>query len=372
MKVLVIPISEKQWDSLDLASAVEDAIDAGRRIRKKIDVKRQRKRFSVACSRIEEIAVQNLRNERIELEGDAADNFVEALRDDDGITYPFVPSADLPKFLKRLRGGALASLKKIQGGIIILLLPYEKLSYSHRVIKAVPTPAKPSSEPQISLPELDTKRKYLSDWQLVEMAHHQIQEALISNHPLNASYIPHEVFTEVIRCYLYCKNESISFWQRFMRRLTFLLGQWHPPPPVMLRIAYSDGSEGKPFPMLYLSKKLRPAGLPIMKAGLMSMRHSESLDPLVDVYLLRNKDIDSRDTFAEQDSIAYDKALGFLSDVLSLKERVELHLYHTGLEPAVVGTYRAVVEMLHKYRGQLVVVPVFIREDGYQEAEAWF
>ncbi len=368
MKLLVVTIPEKQWKSLDLASTVKDAIDAGRRIKKKIDIKRERKRFSVACTRIEAIAVQNPKNERIELEGDAADNLMEALRFDDSITYPFVPPADMPKLLKRLKSGALASLKSIHGGIVVLLLSYEDSSYSHPVIKTVPTPAKPSIKPQISLPELDTKRKYLSNWRLVEIAHQQVREALVSNHPLNASYLPHEVFTEVVGYYLYRRNESISFWQRLMR----WLGQWHPAPPAMLRIAYSDGSEGKPFPMLCLSERQRPTRLPIMKAGLMSMRHSESLDPLVDVYLLRNKEIDGRDAFAEQDGIAYDKVLRFLSDVLSLRGEVELHLYHTGLEPAVVGTYRAVVEMLHKHRGQLVVVPVFIREDGYQEAEAWF
>lgn len=370
MKLLVIPIPEKRWESLDLSSAVEDATDAGRRIRKKIDVKRERKRFGVACSCIESIAIQNPRNERIELEGDAADNLVEALRSD-GITCPFVTPADMPKLLKNLKSGTLASLKRLQGGIVVYPLPYENSAYDSPAIKTILAPAKPSIEPQSSLPELDTKRKYLSNRQLVEIAHHQIREAIVSNHPLNASYIPHEVFTEVIRCYLHRKNGSISFWQRLKRWLSSLLGQWHSAPPAMLRIAYSDGSEGKPFPILCLSEKQRPTGLPVIKAGLMSMRHSP-LDPLVDVYLLRNKEIDGRDAFAEQDALAYDKVLRFLVDVLSSKEKVELHLYHTGLEPAVVGTYRAVVEMLHKHLGRLVVVPIFIRQNGYEEAEAWF
>ncbi|MBU4204821.1 hypothetical protein KKH26_01395, partial [Patescibacteria group bacterium] len=43
---------------------------------------------------------------------------------------------------------------------------------------------------------------------------------------------------------------------------------------------------------------------------------------------------------------------------------LRLHLFQsTGLEPAVVGTYRAVVELLQKHRGKLVVVPRIYRRD---------
>jgi hypothetical protein len=82
--------------------------------------------------------------------------------------------------------------------------------------------------------------------------------------------------------------------------------------------------------------------------------------------------IDNRDTFAEQDEVAYRKTLQFLENVLNSDGGVELHLYHTGLEPAVVGAYRAIVETLHKHRGRLLVVPIFIRDNGYQMAESWF
>lgn len=372
MRILVVPISEKQWNSREFSSAVTDAIDAGRRIGKKLDIKQERKRFSVACNRIETIAMHSEDGGKIKLDGDAANSLVEALSSDSGITYPFVAPSDLPELLKRLKIDAPVSLRRIQGGIAVLLLPYMSPSYSHRVTMPAQSYGKPSNESQVLLPEFDANREYLSNTQLAEIAHRQLQDAIVSNRPLNASSIPHEVFTEVIRSYLYRKNESISFWKRLISRLAFILGRWNPAPPVMLRIAYSDGSEGRPFPLLYPPKKTRSSNLSIMQVGLMSMRHSESLDPNVDIYLLRNKEIDNRDTFAEQDEVAYKKTHQFLADILNLGRGVELRLYHTGLEPAVVGAYRAIVETLNEHRGKLVVVPVFIRDNGYQMAESWF
>lgn len=372
MKVLVIPISEKLWNSRDFSSAVVDAADAGRRIGKKLDVKLERKRFNAACNLIETIAKQSKINGKIELEGKAADSLVNALRSDDGITYPFVPPSDLPGLLKRLNNSAPTSLRQVKGGLVVLLVPYMSQPNSHKAIMEAKANEKPSNETQILLPELDAKRTYLSNKRLAEIAHRQIRDALVSGRPFNASSIPHEIFTEVARSYLYRKNESISFWKRIIRQLTSILGLWKPDPPVNLRIAYSDGSEGRSFPLLYPLRKTRLSGLPIMQVGLMSMRHSESLDPNIDVYLLRNKEIDNKSNPAEQDETAYQKTHQFLADILNSSKGVELHLYHTGLEPAVVGAYRAIVETLDKNRGRLVVVPLFIRDDGYQMAESWF
>jgi hypothetical protein len=284
MKVLVIPISEKQWNSRDFSSSLTDALDAGRRIGKKLDIKNERKRFSMACNRIEAIAIQNGNNGKIELEGDVADSLVKALSTDGGITYPFVSPSDLPELIKRLKFDVPASLRRIQGGIAVLLIPYMSPSHRGGAIMPAQTYEKPSNGSQILLPEIDSDRAYLSKKQLVEITHRQIQDAFVSNRPINASSIPHEVFTEVIRCYLYRKNESIPFWKRLTRRLASAIGLWNPAPPVMLRITYSDGSEGKPFPLLYPLVKTRASDRSIMQVGLMSMRHSESLDPIVDVY----------------------------------------------------------------------------------------
>lgn len=372
MKVLIIPISEKQWNSHEFSSAVIDALEAGRRIGKKLDTKLERKRFNVACNRIETIALQSKIDGKIELDGNAADSLVNALRSEDGITYPFVLPSDLPKLLKSLNNSAPASLGRIEGGIVVLPLPYMSRSTSHKATIPAKVYEKPSNDSPILLPERDAKKTYLSSKQLMEITDRQIRDALISGQPFNASSIPHEVFTEVARSYLYRKPESISFWKRIIRRLSSMLGWWKPAPPVNLRVAYSDGSEGRPFPLLYSPQIIRSDKLPIMQVGLMSMRHSESLDPNVDAYLLRNKEIDNRNTYAEQDETAYHKTLQFLADMLNSSKGVELHLYHTGLEPAVVGAYRAIVETLDKNRGRLVVVPLFIRDNGYQMAESWF
>ena len=57
---------------------------------------------------------------------------------------------------------------------------------------------------------------------------------------------------------------------------------------------------------------------------------------------------------------------------------LEFHLYQTGLEPAVIGTYRAILEILRKsdskYRDKLIVIPKMFRghKNGFQDLKAWY
>jgi len=53
---------------------------------------------------------------------------------------------------------------------------------------------------------------------------------------------------------------------------------------------------------------------------------------------------------------------------------LELHLYHTGLEPAVIGVYRAIVESLRapSNRGRFVVIPKIFRRGRYDSLKAWY
>jgi len=110
-------------------------------------------------------------------------------------------------------------------------------------------------------------------------------------------------------------------------------------------LVFLDGSKPEPFPLGGLNKVADKTSSAITLAiGLMSFRHPE-MDFLVDYYVTRNRELALMSTMAEEERLAHDCARSFLTDP-ALDGGGELLVYHTGLEPMVVGFYRAVVETL--------------------------
>jgi hypothetical protein len=151
-----------------------------------------------------------------------------------------------------------------------------------------------------------------------------------------------------------------------------------------------------------------------MKVGSISMRHV-ALDSVTDGYLLQNIMVSKRKlSSAEQEDYAFRRTWWFLSNFVDLVQHkgveklcqqeirfkylwnmlkledkkskgCELHIFQTGLVPATVGIYRAVVKFLQERRGELIVVPRLIgRKAGstkdeektvdtaYLKAAEWF
>lgn len=372
MKISIIAIPKKLWKRNDLHSAVEDAFGAGRRIAKKVHLKHQRKIFSLACSHIERIAVER-GEDNIEIEGKDAYRVITALKSDEGITYPFVLPRAISKLREHFKGKLLKYLEKIEGGIVVTSLPYQKPSRDLQISPVPSVDKKANIKFQNSLPVFNLSKNVRSFRykEYLKRAYHQLNEAILSAQPFNASAFSHQVFTELIRDYIH--KPPISFLRRLINWLLF----WRRTKPIPLQIIYNDGSATRPFPLFSLSRISQPKDFPIIKVGLMSMRHPEELDPLVDAYLLRNREVDRRESCAEQDDISYYRTSQFLLELLKDKNRAEIHLYHTGLEPVVVGTYRAIVETLQNYQGRLVVVPKFPvvkkeEEVSYRSSKPWF
>lgn len=167
---------------------------------------------------------------------------------------------------------------------------------------------------------------------------------------------PHDVITEVF-------NEFV------------FVPAGEPVQPVELRIIYADGSEAEPFPLFCLQRSRESArGIEPLRAALMSMRHSE-MDPLVDLYWFRNREVSRTRTLAETDQFCYETSVGQLEESLALGE-VDLRMYHTGFEPAVLGFYRGVVRALLQQRqkgtgASLSVTPFYYRGDHYQTGSVW-
>lgn len=135
-------------------------------------------------------------------------------------------------------------------------------------------------------------------------------------------------------------------------------------PPVSVPVVYRDGSKAEadfPFRCLDLDDELRPAHeLDLsLRLTLLSIRHTE-MDPVVDGAWLRNAEVSRPRPAAQTDDFVFQtsrKQLDVLTQQGSLN--VRLHVFQTGLETAVVGFFRAVVEFLRDHPGRLEVVPMF-------------
>ena len=136
--------------------------------------------------------------------------------------------------------------------------------------------------------------------------------------------------------------------------------------------------------------------------GLVSLRHQES-DKYLDRSLVRNRDIQNKSNGADQEELAFrkthdciDELLRYIKGELAEKDDLSpslrvllgckpelgqhrwqglnLHIFHTtGLESAGIGAYRAMIEILKKYQGEIVVTPrILVSNVSFKEGEKWF
>lgn len=136
------------------------------------------------------------------------------------------------------------------------------------------------------------------------------------------------------------------------------------------RVVYRDGSEARRFPLraMQLSEEVPPEW-PVVRVALMSLRHPE-MDCDIDAALLRNRDISVARPTAETDEHAYSLSLAQLKAIAACGPRV-IHLYQVGLEPAIIGFYRAVTDLLVDGVTPIVVVPMFHERKSYAPGKPW-
>jgi hypothetical protein len=132
-------------------------------------------------------------------------------------------------------------------------------------------------------------------------------------------------------------------------------------PKRLARVVYRDGSEAQhPFPLAALPlTTTSDSQARLLRFALMSVRHPE-MDPEVDGAWLRNRIVSQVRPAAETDEVVYDitrQRLRELSDV----GPVTLRIFQTGLEPAVVGFYRALCDHLLTGQGDVSVEPFYWR-----------
>jgi hypothetical protein len=413
-------------DAAGLRNASRDAIAFAGYIFKKVDIHRCRRQFAFNCEVVERIALCYPKSKKIaELEGRESEEFIQALKGInslkgkryDTITFSYVRPNEMPEFLRRVKGKLKNVLEKVNGGIVAIVVPYGPIEVP--MVK-VEIPGVSFEIPENIIAKIDArieerlaKGEYITPEIQIRAAHQQIREALKAGLPLAASWIEPRTFVETIRDYLHYQEKREHFFWR----------ERNPKESATLRIVYTDGSEGRPFPLFCLKEEFkRPENLFEHHSALVSLRHME-VDYFAENSIIRNAEIQRRENAAEQEDFAFRETSHFLETFIKLLRReidideaekkdkiflylwkklglaekqsegVELHLYlATGLEPATVGAFRAIVEILKQRRGQLVVVPRLftgkirekiefstseeriqeIRDTNYAKAEEWF
>lgn len=374
MKIILIPISQEVWNSKEMEIVRRQAKVSVRKVRKGIDVRLERTRFTNACNRIEELAFKNNSDSVIEIEGENINRLFNVLPKDGNSQLPFIEPEDVSKVFK---GSGLQNLKKNlqpSDGVVILVEAFNgKPNLFISQIKSIKSKLN-TSTPDYSVCEVDIETLKEEE----KRFHEQIRNSIEIGIPLGwvnineegkTGLVRHEALITSIREYIYLKKQ-----QWYYKLFPFL----KPPiTPINVQFAYEDGTIGGDFPLFGLLKDIEPRGLPIIKVALISNRHFE-LDSEVDFCLIRNSEISRREeaTMAEQEQLSFEIVYRFLNEFIEKNKGLELHLYHTGLEPAVIGTYKAILMVLlnPKMRRKLKVIPKMFRgyQNGFQDLKAWY
>lgn len=140
---------------------------------------------------------------------------------------------------------------------------------------------------------------------------------------------------------------------------------------VEVRIVYLDGSEARRFPLSSL-KFVRgfPTNVKVLRVALLSLSHPE-MDTRVDLAWLRDRDISQIQPQAQKDDLVYEVSRKQFKELSAHGPRI-LWLYQTGLAPAIVGFYRALVHHLLEHPGSIAVSPrFFLRNRQLEEGTPW-
>lgn len=138
-------------------------------------------------------------------------------------------------------------------------------------------------------------------------------------------------------------------------------------------IVYKDGSSARPLQLrsIEMSDTEPKDGRQVLAVTLLSIRHME-MDVKVEGAWLRNREVSLRRPAGQTDELVYLQSQQQFA-ALASDERIELHLYQTGLPPANVGFYRALVDHhLHKRGENVAVIPWYYEgENKYSRGTPW-
>lgn len=381
--IRVIAVPQEMWNRQPLRDLVADAMVAERRIRKKSNLETERRRYSQICALIEANLSDFLPEKSIYLDDSYLDVLYQLYRvclnheetrllwQESRASKSFIPPS--------LIDSSFTSFKSLLDQSAVNNSPamQERLNfYTHmraemgefgwvETLGTIIDQKQPVQKPQKSASESAIEaidNKYVGDdlENLVEGKNlsEAFEIALQQNTPVNLSNPFHPQITETLREFSYKQDRKKE-------------NEW-------IRVVYGDGSESEPFPLFQLnevdrSKIAEINEYPELKVSLISMRHLEQ-DAFVNLAWFKNQQASRPQKFAETEKYCSEVTVAQLDE---LEKPVKIHLYQTGLQPAVVGFFRGLVtwKLTHPdVSQQVVVIPQYHNksEDTYKAGQVWY
>lgn len=185
----------------------------------------------------------------------------------------------------------------------------------------------------------------------------EMEAGMVNCQPVNFSNRPHHVIAEALNRLAYrCSGDEKEG---------------------TIRVVYMDGSEAEPLLLRCLSRSANLAediSIHPLRASLVSMRHLD-MDERADLAWFRNRKVSASGPFSGTDAYCAQETVALLDEVKT--KPFHLHLYQTGLEPAVVGFYRGLIDAMIQRRKEkappLRVVPFYFKGDNglYEPGSVW-
>ena len=404
MKLTAVAIRIDDWNAQAFTVLTQQVKDSARKIEKKIDVQLERKRFSNSYNGIETLALKY--GKKIDIDEKKIHELLNSMNAKSAIRLPFIEYENMKAYTKFFDTTSKKYLSETKATVVFILSEFsrgkialESGSGENRVNNIYSNIDVLNNIDSINMNEIQKR------------FHNQIFTALNKGTPIGwiniqegednlSTLLRHEGIITCLREHIFVSKlptveettyvyeevpenkDSISICIPFFfppkknkirvpRKTTKVTGII----PRFIQFAFRDGSISDPFP-LYCMADTPPSGkVPNIKAALISNRHFE-LDNMVDVSIIRNSEISRREdaTIADQERMCFEIAVKFFKDLLTNVSRIHIELFHTGLEPAVIGTYRALLFCLmeHKDRGKIILTPKLRKGNTYISLKDWY
>jgi hypothetical protein len=194
---------------------------------------------------------------------------------------------------------------------------------------------------------------------IANLLREQIQSCLRTKEPVSLAKFPSDVISEVLNEYIFVPADKVIH-------------------STGLRLIYSDGSEPPPFPIFCLRDLSETRELSYnnkIRAALVSYRHLEN-DPQIDLCWFRNREVTGQGLYSEIDKFCYRETIRQLDQHREVGTQA-IDMFITGLQPALIGFYRGVVQKLIDLQRKnlsrdLVITPFYFQGKlSYQQGSSW-
>ena len=422
MKITALVISNNDWNTQIFSVVVQQIKDSARKVLKGIDVGIERKRFNNSCNILENLAIQ--KGTELKIQETKIQEILDTISTTSTALLPFIEYDKLKSLTKQFDEVERKKIADSKSAIVFVVN-----EYSTGTIKIKLEDSQPKGVIESNINELN---RIVTDKIEQKRFDEQILYAIKTGNPIgwiNIEHITitgktneerkeqleaqkllrHEGIITCLREHIYANKQPTDtihvdvekkvidveayeargkkFWFQilnfFSKQSPILKTIKIKEPrivsleiiPQQIQFAFEDGSISGFFPLYSMIDSKPKEKLQTLKVALISNRHFE-LDSIVETCIIRNTEISRLEeaTIAEQEKLSFDIARKFFQEVIEKTGGIHIELYHTGLEPAVIGTYRALLNILliKGNRGKITVTPKVKARDKFDDLKQWY